>query len=153
MRALFVVLACAAALWVPPSARRTGYAGYTARFAAEDRKIFVGGVAWRADAAAVAEAFERFGAVDAVDLPRDAADPSGRAHRGYGFVTFVSREAARDALAASPAVRLLGRDVKCAPARRSSAHRCGGARRRQRGASPRIEARARARAPSEPAPS
>ena len=69
MRGLLGLLACAAAFWAPPARRATGR---TARFAAEDRKIFVGGVAWRADAAAVRDAFERFGAVDAVDLPRDA---------------------------------------------------------------------------------
>ncbi|KAF8700191.1 hypothetical protein HU200_034568 [Digitaria exilis] len=74
------------------------------------RRLFVHGLPPHADAAALAEAFSRFGAL-ADDCHAVADRATGRC-RGYGFVSFASRAAARRALRESaPGVAVAGRPV------------------------------------------
>uniref|UniRef100_A0A0E0CN00 RRM domain-containing protein n=1 Tax=Oryza meridionalis TaxID=40149 RepID=A0A0E0CN00_9ORYZ len=84
----------------------------TAESDAAHRRLFVHGLGPGVTAAAMAAAFAPFGALDECHAVADRA--TGRC-RGYGFVTFRRRSAARRALAADASSRLAvgGRPVAC----------------------------------------
>uniref|UniRef100_A0A0E0K228 RRM domain-containing protein n=1 Tax=Oryza punctata TaxID=4537 RepID=A0A0E0K228_ORYPU len=84
----------------------------TAASDAAHRRLFVHGLGPRVTAAAMAAAFAPFGALDECHAVADRA--TGRC-RGYGFVTFRRRSAARRALAAEASSKLAvdGRPVSC----------------------------------------
>ncbi|PVH34472.1 hypothetical protein PAHAL_8G227400 [Panicum hallii] len=69
------------------------------------RRLFVHGLPPRAGAAALAEAFSRFGPLADCHAVADRA--TGRC-RGYGFVSFASRAAARRALRDAPRLSVAG---------------------------------------------
>ncbi|CAN6381685.1 unnamed protein product [Urochloa humidicola] len=86
------------------------------------RRLFVHGLLPRAaSSAALADAFSRFGPIS--DSHAVAAGGGGRRCRGYGFVTFASRAAARRALRGAPRVTVAGCPVS---AQFASAGPCGG---------------------------
>jgi heterogeneous nuclear ribonucleoprotein A1/A3 len=75
------------------------------------RRLFVHGLPPRADAAALAEAFSRFGPLAECHVVADRAAAGERRCKGYGFVSFASRAAARRALRDAPRVLVAGRPV------------------------------------------
>ncbi|KAL5211784.1 hypothetical protein ABZP36_022631 [Zizania latifolia] len=77
---------------------------------AAHRRLFVHGLGPSATNAAMAAAFAQFGALDECHAVADSA--TGRC-RGYGFVTFRRRSAARRALADSSRRVVDGRPVAC----------------------------------------
>ncbi|KAK8447981.1 hypothetical protein SEVIR_8G191000v4 [Setaria viridis] len=88
------------------------------------RRLFVHGLPPRADAAALAEAFSRFGALAECHAVADR----GRRCRGYAFVSFASRAAARRALLDAPRVLVASRHVSAqfASAGPDRSRGCGG---------------------------
>ncbi|KAL6875797.1 hypothetical protein ACP4OV_013310 [Aristida adscensionis] len=72
------------------------------------RRLFVHGLPSHADGAALAAAFARFGPL--VDCHAVADSATGRC-KGYGFVSFASRAAARRALRCAPGVRVAGSPI------------------------------------------
>ncbi|CAN6363326.1 unnamed protein product [Urochloa humidicola] len=92
------------------------------------RRLFIHGLPPRASSAALSDAFSRFGPIS--DSHAVAAGP-GRHCRGYGFVTFASRAAARSALRDAPRLTVAGRPVSAQYASAGpSSGRGGGAGRR-----------------------
>jgi len=70
------------------------------------RKFFVGGLPHSADDAALAEHFQRFGRVASAVVMRSRRTNAANGEvtmrsRGFGFVTFVDAEAARECAAAA----------------------------------------------------
>ncbi|GAA5870822.1 hypothetical protein JCM8547_001716 [Rhodosporidiobolus lusitaniae] len=59
--------------------------------------VFVGGFSFDTTASALHAAFTPFGEIISVQLPHDPQDRSKK-HRGFGFVSFTTPEAALDAI-------------------------------------------------------
>ncbi|CAL5866333.1 uncharacterized protein PFLUO_LOCUS541 [Penicillium psychrofluorescens] len=74
---------------------------------AEGREVYVTNIDFKADEDSLNEAFTRFGHVESVILPRNAAGKK----RGFAFVVFSSKEEATEALAMDGQV-LLSRQIK-----------------------------------------
>ncbi|KAG2558631.1 RNA-binding protein P-like [Panicum virgatum] len=91
------------------------------------RRLFVHGLPPRADPATLAEAFSRFGPLADCHAVADRA--TGRC-RGYGFVSFASRAAARRALRNAPRVVVAGCPVSAQFASAGPGPSGGGAGRR-----------------------
>ncbi|RLM69003.1 hypothetical protein C2845_PM17G13050 [Panicum miliaceum] len=91
------------------------------------RRLFVHGLPPRADAAALAEAFSRFRPLADCHAVADRA--TGRC-RGYGFVSFASRAAARRALRDAPRLSVAGCPVSAQFASAGPGASAGGAGRR-----------------------
>ena len=72
-------------------------------------RLFVGGLSWDTDDAGLRAAFEPYGALEDVKVITDR--DSGRS-RGFGFVTYGSREDAGKAIAAMNGASLDGRTLK-----------------------------------------
>ncbi|CAD6256391.1 unnamed protein product [Miscanthus lutarioriparius] len=87
--------------------------GAAAAASPSHRRLFVHGLPPHADGAALAEAFSRFGPLADCHAVADhrASGSSGRCCKGYGFVSFASRAAARRALREAPRVTVAGRPV------------------------------------------
>ncbi len=73
------------------------------------RKLFVGGLSWNTTDDGLRRAFEPFGDVREATVIRDR--DSGRS-RGFGFVTFVSRQEAQKALDELNGASLDGRQIR-----------------------------------------
>ncbi|CAD6253242.1 unnamed protein product [Miscanthus lutarioriparius] len=86
--------------------------GAAAAASPSHRRLFVHGLPPHADGAALAEAFSRFGPLADCHAVADhrASGSSGRC-KGYGFVSFASRAAARRALREAPRVTVAGLPV------------------------------------------
>lgn len=73
------------------------------------RKLFVGGLSWNTNDDGLRQAFERFGNIDEAKVIQDR--DTGRS-RGFGFVTFVDAESARNAQGEMNGTQLDGRSIK-----------------------------------------
>ena len=73
------------------------------------RKLFVGGLSWNTNDDGLRQAFERFGDIDEAKVIQDRE--TGRS-RGFGFITFVEPDAARNALGEMNGTVLDGRNIK-----------------------------------------
>ena len=73
------------------------------------RKLFVGGLSWNTTDDGLRRAFEPFGDVREATVIRDR--DSGRS-RGFGFITFVSRQEAQKALEELSGASLDGRQIR-----------------------------------------
>ncbi|MGQ0554274.1 MAG: RNA recognition motif domain-containing protein [Planctomycetota bacterium] len=73
-------------------------------------KLFVGGLSWNTDAAALRAAFESYGSVTEAVVVSDRE--TGRS-RGFGFVTFGNAEEGKAAMKAMNGAQLDGRTIKC----------------------------------------
>jgi cold-inducible RNA-binding protein len=72
-------------------------------------KLFVGGLSWGTDDAALRAAFEPFGEITEAKVVVDR--DTGRS-RGFGFVNFTNEQAAADARAKMDGTVLDGRNLK-----------------------------------------
>jgi RNA recognition motif-containing protein len=73
------------------------------------RKLFVGGLSWNTNDEGLRQAFSRFGDIDEAKVILDRE--TGRS-RGFGFVTFLEANSARDAIQAMNGTSLDGRNIK-----------------------------------------
>lgn len=73
------------------------------------KKLFVGGLSWGTNDAALREAFEEFGTVTEAKVITDRE--TGRS-RGFGFVTFTDVQSAQSALGAMNGAELDGRTLR-----------------------------------------
>lgn len=73
------------------------------------KKLFVGGLAWKTTDDALRNAFERFGEITEAKVITDRE--TGRS-RGFGFITFVNDEAAKNAITEMDGSQLEGRTIK-----------------------------------------
>lgn len=73
------------------------------------RKLFVGGLSWNTTDDGLRRTFDPFGEVREATVVRDR--DSGRS-RGFGFVTFVSRQEAQKALDTLDGSSLDGRQIR-----------------------------------------
>lgn len=73
------------------------------------KKLFVGGLSWNTDDAALQAAFEQFGAVSEAKVINDR--DTGRS-RGFGFVTFVDDASGDSAIASLDGTMLDGRNIR-----------------------------------------
>jgi cold-inducible RNA-binding protein len=73
------------------------------------KKLFVGGLSWNTDDAALRAAFEPFGAIEEAKVINDR--DTGRS-RGFGFVTYVDAASAQKAMAEMAGAQLDGRTIK-----------------------------------------
>jgi heterogeneous nuclear ribonucleoprotein A1/A3 len=86
--------------------------GAAAAASPSHRRLFVHGLPPHADGAALAEAFSRFGPLaDCHAVADHRASGRCRCCKGYGFVSFASRAAARRAVREAPRVTVAGRPV------------------------------------------
>lgn len=72
-------------------------------------RLFIGGLSWDTNDGGLRNAFEQFGELDDVKVITDRE--TGRS-RGFGFVTFVSRDDARRAMDQMDGSVLDGRTLK-----------------------------------------
>lgn len=72
-------------------------------------RLFIGGLSWDTNESSLRGAFEQFGELDDVKVITDRE--TGRS-RGFGFVTFVSRDDARRAMGQMDGSMIDGRAVK-----------------------------------------
>jgi cold-inducible RNA-binding protein len=98
------------------------------------KKIFVGNLDYSAAEESIRELFERFGAVERVDLirDRDTGQP-----RGFGFVEMTDNESADRAIAELNGATLGSRPINVNEARPKTAAGGSGGFRRQGGGPPR----------------
>lgn len=73
-------------------------------------KLFVGGLAWETREEGLQKSFEQFGEIESVRVVTDRA--TGRS-RGFGFVTFVQKEDAQNAIDQMNGTELDGRTIRC----------------------------------------
>ena len=73
------------------------------------KKLFVGGLSWGTNDAALRQAFERYGEVTEAKVISDRE--TGRS-RGFGFVTFATDDAASAATSAMDGTSLDGRTIR-----------------------------------------
>ena len=73
------------------------------------KKLFVGGLSWNTDDAALRAAFEPFGEIEEAVVVNDR--DSGRS-RGFGFVTYTDGAAADKAIAEMEGAELDGRTIR-----------------------------------------
>jgi RNA recognition motif-containing protein len=73
------------------------------------KKLFVGGLSWNTNDDGLRQAFERFGNIDEAKVITDR--DTGRS-RGFGFVTFVDGDSARNAISEMDGTTLDGRSIK-----------------------------------------
>ncbi len=86
-------------------------------------KLFVGSLSWDTDNRGLREAFEQYGEVTDVKVITER--DTGRS-RGFGFVTFASADAARDALDGMNGQQLDGRTIAVDIAKETSRGGGGG---------------------------
>lgn len=72
------------------------------------KKLFVGGLSWNTDDAALRAAFEQFGEIEEAKVIHDR--DTGRS-RGFGFVTYIDGSAAEGAIAQMNGTELDGRTI------------------------------------------
>ena len=75
----------------------------------ENKKLFVGGLAWATDDEGLRKAFEEFGAIEEANVVRER--DTGRS-RGFGFVTFETSDNAQAAQEAMHGQELEGRQLR-----------------------------------------
>jgi len=73
-------------------------------------KVFVGGLSWNTDDAALQEAFSKYGDIESC---RVVTDRSTGKSKGFGFVAFNSEDAANEAIQALNGTELDGRTIRC----------------------------------------
>ncbi len=73
------------------------------------KKIFVGGLKWEINTDVLRREFEQFGEIAEVSVVTDRE--TGRS-RGFGFVTYVEEESAKQAVQEMNGKDLMGRTVK-----------------------------------------
>jgi cold-inducible RNA-binding protein len=87
------------------------------------KRVFVGGLSWGTDSAALRAAFETYGEVEDAHVVTDR--DTGRS-RGFGFVTFSTSESATEAIDAMNDAELDGRRLTVNEAREREPRRGGG---------------------------
>jgi len=75
----------------------------------EGNKLFVGGLSWGTDDAALQSAFSQYGDIDSVRVVMDRN--TGRS-KGFGFVSFVNRDSAQEAVDKMNGSELDGRTIR-----------------------------------------
>jgi RNA recognition motif-containing protein len=73
------------------------------------KKLFVGGLSWNTDDAALRDAFSKFGEVAEAQV---VMDRETNRSRGFGFVTFNDSNAAQNAIAEMDGRDLDGRQIR-----------------------------------------
>ncbi len=86
-------------------------------------KVFVGGLAWATDDDGLRAAFEKYGEVTDAVVIKDR--DTGRS-RGFGFVTFSSKDAMAQAVSAMDGADLDGRSVRVNEAQERQSRGGGG---------------------------
>jgi heterogeneous nuclear ribonucleoprotein A1/A3 len=76
----------------------------------QGHKLFIGGLAWTTDEAGLQDAFGKYGQVLSA---RVIMDRQTNRSKGYGFVTFASREEAEQAVQGLNGQDLDGRTIRC----------------------------------------
>ena len=122
MKLLIALAVCGVGAFLEPHAvRHAPLARLSASHApvseGDPTQLFVRKIAYDADETAVREAMEQFGPVARVHLPANDGPDEAAIHRGYGFVTFRSPEAAAAALALDEGPLVHGRPLMCMPAK------------------------------------
>ena len=122
MKIVVALAACGVSAFLEPhAARHAPLARLSASHApvaeGDQSQLFVRKIAYDADETAVREAMEQFGPVARVHLPANDGPDEAAIHRGYGFVTFRSPEAAAAALALDEGPLVHGRPLMCMPAK------------------------------------
>ena len=90
------------------------------------KKIFVGGLAWATDEPSLRGAFDKYGAIVEAKVVRDRETNRSR---GFGFVTFETTDAAKQAVDAMNNQQLDGRVIRVDLAQERPKERTGGGRR------------------------
>lgn len=97
-------------------------------------KLFVGSLSWDTNDESLRDAFEQYGEIEEARVITDR--DTGRS-RGFGFITFVEKDAAQDAIESMDGRELDGRTIKVNEARDrrgggGSSYRGGGGGGRER---------------------
>lgn len=87
------------------------------------KRLFVGGLSWNTDDAALRGAFDRFGAIEDAVVITDR--DTGRS-RGFGFVTFSDDNGADEAVSSMDGTVLDGRTIKVNEAHERTSRGGGG---------------------------
>lgn len=93
--------------------------------ASSNTKLFIGGLAWETNDGGLRKAFEEFGEIQEARVVLDRE--TGRS-RGFGFVSYVDADAAKNAIAKMQGAELDGRPVRVDYAGASSGGGRGGGR-------------------------